>query len=346
MVAGRRRPRADGLGARRRRSVLELAPRGCRGPGSRRVLISDAAPQFARRVQRYAGLVGSGGSMPFAPRTRSRSCGDRPGLDPLDLLLGSPERRETSRAPELERGAGIRRRECVPRPSPAACPGQSGTAAITTSDLAGRCLPLRALINGFGGARARRSFPSTTKSRSIRSPGACARPASRIAIKRTLLLRVRPGRCTVRVSPNSSACCLLMPSHIGAIRNWCLSRAHGSRKGWTHVWEQDFAELSGLTDDYMNHPIHWSVVDPLVPSGRPALHRRSGARARLLPRAALRALARARSGVGGLNAPRITSSGTCWAGSRAIELNLEDTQKELRHKRRLEAEHWRGPRST
>jgi hypothetical protein len=31
--------------------------------------------------------------------------------------------------------------------------------------------------------------------------------------------------------------------------------------GWTHAWEQDFAELSGLSDDYMNDPIHWSVVD-------------------------------------------------------------------------------------
>jgi hypothetical protein len=62
-------------------------------------------------------------------------------------------------------------------------------------------------------------------------------------------------------SPSSSARCSRCPSNIGAIRNWCLSRAHGSSKGWTHAWEQDFADLSGLSDDYMNHPIHWSVVD-------------------------------------------------------------------------------------
>src|SRR5262249_61157595 len=70
-----------------------------------------------------------------------------------------------------------------------------------------------------------------------------------------------PGAAPAAVAEAERAL-LAMPDHIGAIRNWCLSRVRGhSHGGWTHVWEQDFADLSGLSDDYMNHPIHWSVVD-------------------------------------------------------------------------------------
>jgi hypothetical protein len=91
--------------------------------------------------------------------------------------------------------------------------------------------------------------------------GGLRTPGIANAVKRTLLLRVVPEAAPAAVAEFERAL-LAMPEHIGAIRNWCLSRAHGSHDGWTHVWEQEFAELSGLTDDYMNHPIHWSVVDP------------------------------------------------------------------------------------
>jgi hypothetical protein len=31
--------------------------------------------------------------------------------------------------------------------------------------------------------------------------------------------------------------------------------------GWTHVWEQEYADLAGLQQDYMRSPFHWAVVD-------------------------------------------------------------------------------------
>ena len=104
----------------------------------------------------------------------------------------------------------------------------------------------------------------------LRAPGASfaqraegERSPSGVAgvIKRTLLLRVVPGAAPAAVAEFERVL-LAMPEHIGAIHNWCLSRVRGaSPRGWTHVWEQDFADLAGLSDDYMNHPIHWSVVD-------------------------------------------------------------------------------------
>ncbi|WP_305094139.1 Dabb family protein [Prescottella sp. R16] len=30
---------------------------------------------------------------------------------------------------------------------------------------------------------------------------------------------------------------------------------------WTHVWEQEYATLDGLTGPYMTHPYHWAHVD-------------------------------------------------------------------------------------
>lgn len=56
---------------------------------------------------------------------------------------------------------------------------------------------------------------------------------------------------------------LLMPKYVPTIRSWALSPVAFSEgpKNFTHVWEQEFDELSGLTGDYMVHPIHWGVVD-------------------------------------------------------------------------------------
>ena len=54
-----------------------------------------------------------------------------------------------------------------------------------------------------------------------------------------------------------------MPRHIPAIRNWRFSpvlEATGERR-WTHVWEQEFADLGGLFGPYMMHPYHWAVID-------------------------------------------------------------------------------------
>ena len=56
---------------------------------------------------------------------------------------------------------------------------------------------------------------------------------------------------------------LLMPRYIPEIRRWSLGRVLHSegRRRWTHVWEQEYDALDGLTAAYMNHPVHWSLVD-------------------------------------------------------------------------------------
>ncbi len=54
-----------------------------------------------------------------------------------------------------------------------------------------------------------------------------------------------------------------MPRHVRAIRAFQLSaavEASGVRP-WTHVWEQEYDDLAGLTGPYMLHPCHWSQVD-------------------------------------------------------------------------------------
>jgi hypothetical protein len=54
-----------------------------------------------------------------------------------------------------------------------------------------------------------------------------------------------------------------MPRRIAAIRRWQLAtpvEASGSR-AWTHVWEQEYDDLAGLSGPYMLHPCHWSEVD-------------------------------------------------------------------------------------
>jgi len=33
------------------------------------------------------------------------------------------------------------------------------------------------------------------------------------------------------------------------------------RQTYTHVWEQEFDNLDGLTGEYMNHPVHWGLAD-------------------------------------------------------------------------------------
>jgi hypothetical protein len=54
-----------------------------------------------------------------------------------------------------------------------------------------------------------------------------------------------------------------MAHYIGTIRSWqlsCVTTASGSRP-WTHVWEQEYDTLDGLTGAYMSHPSHWSHVE-------------------------------------------------------------------------------------
>ena len=82
-------------------------------------------------------------------------------------------------------------------------------------------------------------------------------------IKRTLFLRVRPDASTA-AREQFQADLAAMPDHISTIRSWRLSRALGTgphRERWTHIWEQEFASLDGLTGEYMTNPFHWTTVD-------------------------------------------------------------------------------------
>jgi len=91
--------------------------------------------------------------------------------------------------------------------------------------------------------------------------GAGARaPGLRDGIKRTLLLMVDEHSRRAAVGAFERDL-LAMPRHIPAIRNWRLARVASSQGGWTHAWEQEYAGLSGLRDDYMRSPYHWGVVD-------------------------------------------------------------------------------------
>ncbi|MFG2887717.1 Dabb family protein [Streptomyces sp. NPDC048297] len=87
-------------------------------------------------------------------------------------------------------------------------------------------------------------------------------PLSGPRVKRTLLLTVRPGTPAGLVA-GLERDLLAMPAHIPAIRSWALSRVDRARtpSRWTHVWEQEFADVAGLTEDYLGHPYHWTRVD-------------------------------------------------------------------------------------
>ena len=56
-----------------------------------------------------------------------------------------------------------------------------------------------------------------------------------------------------------------MPRYIDTIRNSSLSRVESMSDSlgpeYTHVWEQEFVDLDGLTGPYMMHGYHWSLVD-------------------------------------------------------------------------------------
>ncbi|MEE9284837.1 MAG: Dabb family protein [Dehalococcoidia bacterium] len=87
-------------------------------------------------------------------------------------------------------------------------------------------------------------------------------------IKRTLAIQVKPGTPADRVKEFEERL-TQMPCHIKGIRNWAMSRNPASNQYptpdggpivWTHVWEQEFADDSGIRD-YMDSPFHWGVVD-------------------------------------------------------------------------------------
>ena len=56
---------------------------------------------------------------------------------------------------------------------------------------------------------------------------------------------------------------LLLPRHVPEIRSWALSTVATVEgpKAYTHVWEQEFDDLDGLTGPYMRTPVHYGLVD-------------------------------------------------------------------------------------
>ncbi|MBY0399153.1 Dabb family protein [Myxococcota bacterium] len=93
-----------------------------------------------------------------------------------------------------------------------------------------------------------------------------ARPGLKEGIKRTAFFRALP-----KVGPAKldrwERDLLEMPAHVTSIVNWRLSRAiplawsKSAVPAWTHVWEQEYEKLEGLSVDYMVHPHHWAHVD-------------------------------------------------------------------------------------
>jgi hypothetical protein len=100
--------------------------------------------------------------------------------------------------------------------------------------------------------------------RYTQGPVVVGEPAIRDCIQRTLLIRVDPATDPVRVSAFERDLAD-MTQYIGAIRNSSLSRVEAVSgplgPTWTHVWEQEFETLEGLTGPYMQHAYHWSFVD-------------------------------------------------------------------------------------
>ena len=84
-------------------------------------------------------------------------------------------------------------------------------------------------------------------------------PDLRNGIKRTLLLRVQPDAQAHAVAALEHAL-LRMPQYLSGIRNWSLGRVCSDSR-WTHVWQQEFANLDDLLGEYMVHPYHWAWVD-------------------------------------------------------------------------------------
>ena len=92
--------------------------------------------------------------------------------------------------------------------------------------------------------------------------GGVHQPGIANGVYRTLLLKIEdgtPAETTARFERELAA----MPDYIDTIRNWTLSRVSegGGQLPWTHVWEQEYATLEGLTGLYMMHPYHWGFVD-------------------------------------------------------------------------------------
>lgn len=90
-------------------------------------------------------------------------------------------------------------------------------------------------------------------------PFAAAKPGT---VYRTLLLRVQPDTPEATIARFERELSS-MPRYLPTIRAWQLSRVTAAvgTSSWTHVFEQEFADVEALMGPYLMHPIHWAVVD-------------------------------------------------------------------------------------
>ena len=133
-----------------------------------------------------------------------------------------------------------------------------GSGAVWDLRTPGRELPREGPIAAHLGARCLH----TVQALALRTVASGYRALDGRRIKRTLALTVRAGTPEDVVHRFEASLCA-MPEHITEIHSWALSRVRpgATSGGWTHVWEQEFAELRGLRVSYMQHPYHWAGVD-------------------------------------------------------------------------------------
>lgn len=81
-------------------------------------------------------------------------------------------------------------------------------------------------------------------------------------IYRALLLKVTPGTDEATLTRFESDLRSL-PQYVRTITDWQLSRVERAigASQWSHVFEQHFTDVEGLTGPYLLHPIHWAYVD-------------------------------------------------------------------------------------
>jgi hypothetical protein len=88
-------------------------------------------------------------------------------------------------------------------------------------------------------------------------PDAPAKGCYRVALF-SVFKEVRPGAIAQYDAETYE-----MGNYIDSIKRWQVSRVTESSgaRPWTHVWEQDYADVGGLHGAYMLHPHHWGHVD-------------------------------------------------------------------------------------
>jgi hypothetical protein len=82
--------------------------------------------------------------------------------------------------------------------------------------------------------------------------------------KRTVLLRSKSNLNELIIEAFEQTIAAT-PRYITGILNWRLSRVadNGGAMGWTHCFEQEVADVSIFSGDYLNHPYHWAIVERL-----------------------------------------------------------------------------------